>query len=223
MYLSRLTLNPDPRVRTVRRDLASPYEMHRTLMRAFSEKGEGRVLFRLEPMRRDEAPVVLVQSPTQPDWEPLERMKTYLANVETRAFEPVLAEEMRLRFRLRANPTRKVGTGGKGPPGSGESGGNGRREALLHEQDQRAWLDRKAQAGGFGIDDCVVIPEDSPHSMRKGVKEEAGEKHTLTLFSVRYEGVLRVTEPEEFASTLARGIGPAKAMGFGLLSLAPAC
>ena len=35
MYLSQLTLNP--RTRRVQRELANPYELHRTLMRAYPE------------------------------------------------------------------------------------------------------------------------------------------------------------------------------------------
>jgi CRISPR system Cascade subunit CasE len=41
------------------------------------------------------------------------------------------------------------------------------------------------------------------------------------LRSVRYEGVLEVTNPNGFQKVLTSGIGPAKAFGFGLLSIAP--
>ena len=36
-----------------------------------------------------------------------------------------------------------------------------------------------------------------------------------------YEGILEVTNADNFRDTLVRGIGPAKAFGFGLLSVAP--
>lgn len=42
------------------------------------------------------------------------------------------------------------------------------------------------------------------------------------LRSVRYDGTLSVTDPVKFHQTLCSGIGPAKAFGFGLLSIAPA-
>jgi hypothetical protein len=51
MYLSRLILNP--RSRAVQRDLASPYDLHRTVMSGFPEdlgKHEDRVLYRLDQM-----------------------------------------------------------------------------------------------------------------------------------------------------------------------------
>jgi CRISPR system Cascade subunit CasE len=37
---------------------------------------------------------------------------------------------------------------------------------------------------------------------------------------VDFEGILEVTDPEEFAAAVTAGIGPAKAFGFGLLSVA---
>ena len=41
------------------------------------------------------------------------------------------------------------------------------------------------------------------------------------LRSARFDGILEVTDPAAFAATIAAGIGPAKAFGFGLLSVAP--
>ena len=41
------------------------------------------------------------------------------------------------------------------------------------------------------------------------------------LRSVRYDGILEITDPDKFRNTLLCGIGPGKAFGFGLLSVAP--
>jgi CRISPR system Cascade subunit CasE len=49
MFLSRLIL--DSRDPQDRRDLARPYEMHRTLWRAFPDDDPGRVLFRVDTDR----------------------------------------------------------------------------------------------------------------------------------------------------------------------------
>ncbi|MDI6450514.1 type I-E CRISPR-associated protein Cas6/Cse3/CasE [Anaerobaca lacustris] len=46
--------------------------------------------------------------------------------------------------------------------------------------------------------------------------------HRITLFGVRYEGILEVTESRTFFQTLCSGVGPAKGLGMGLLSIAPA-
>ena len=41
-------------------------------------------------------------------------------------------------------------------------------------------------------------------------------------FGVRFNGLLQVTDPEKLMQAVRNGIGPAKAFGFGLLSLARA-
>jgi CRISPR system Cascade subunit CasE len=47
------------------------------------------------------------------------------------------------------------------------------------------------------------------------------KRSQLTFVSVLFEGRLRVTDPGKFRATLERGVGSAKAYGFGLLSIAP--
>jgi len=39
----------------------------------------------------------------------------------------------------------------------------------------------------------------------------------MTHFTVRFDGLLRITDPDAFRATLIRGIGPAKAFGCGLM------
>src|SRR5512138_2750259 len=76
MYLSRLILNP--RSRQVRNELADPYEMHRTVCKAFpggvfeearSERNATSVLFRVDVHPRTHIPTVLVQSRQKPNWD----------------------------------------------------------------------------------------------------------------------------------------------------------
>ncbi|MFJ4767622.1 type I-E CRISPR-associated protein Cas6/Cse3/CasE [Streptomyces uncialis] len=43
----------------------------------------------------------------------------------------------------------------------------------------------------------------------------------VTLSTATYQGRLRVTDPDALRHTLLHGIGPAKAYGRGLLTLAP--
>jgi CRISPR system Cascade subunit CasE len=45
-------------------------------------------------------------------------------------------------------------------------------------------------------------------------------KAKLSHHAVRFEGILCVTNPEQFVATVESGIGSAKSFGFGLLSLA---
>ena len=203
MYLSRLVL-PLTEL-AAQRLLADPHSLHSALMQAMPRPC-GRVLFRIEqPDRRTlGAAVVLVQSESQPRWGtnpivPGER-------ADSKQFDPVFAAGQSLRFRLRANPTvKKKGTGN----------GNGKRQGLITEDAQRAWLKRKGEQGGFRVDGCVIVDE----KMIEGHKPTGGR---LAFRSVRYEGVLVVSDPTQFQKTLAAGIGSGKAFGFGLLSIAPA-
>ncbi|MEZ6043688.1 MAG: type I-E CRISPR-associated protein Cas6/Cse3/CasE [Planctomycetaceae bacterium] len=230
MFLSQLSLNT--RSGDVHRDLASPYEMHRTLMAAFPDKsagGAGRVLYRIDiAPDEDRPPVVLVQSEFAPNWDCLQERQyasvtgpeaiTYTATkVEATGSDAVVvAREDRYRFRLVANPTVKRKVDGKK---------NGRRDACGTEEQQLAWLIRKGEVGGFRLDmfetndgrevpNVTVVPLGKISSFRKK------DHRTLSHQGVRFDGVLLVTDANLFLKSLTSGIGSAKAFGFGLLSVA---
>ena len=214
MYLSQLRLNS--RNRAVLRDLASPNDMHKTLWRAFPEQdagGPGRILFRVEPADPDSPhpPTILVQSEKHPDWSALPREYLESHSITSLEFtaEPtgngdgvLLRRDDRFRFRLMANPTKKL---------------DGRRHGLYREDEQRDWLNRKASDNGFKVvpHSLLVVPQGT---IRSNVKDE----RRRSWFGVRFEGRLQVADPEAFIAALLKGIGPAKAFGFGLLSIAPA-
>ncbi|NLX22431.1 MAG: type I-E CRISPR-associated protein Cas6/Cse3/CasE [Phycisphaerae bacterium] len=202
MYLTKLTLNT--RHRDARRDLANTYEMHRTIMRAFpdrAEGGPGRVLFRVEPTRDDEPPVVLVQSEKQPDFDGLP--EGYASVQGPKGYNLDLRPGQKLRFRLRANATVKR---------------DGKRLGLMRDEDHRDWLIRKAKPCGF-----APIRFHSTRAARVQYRKGTGDQAaSQTHQSVDFEGVLQVIDPEKLTAAIAAGIGPAKAFGFGLLSLAPA-
>ena len=213
MYLSRLILNP--RIRRVQLEIAEPYQMHRSLMRAFPDdmqEGAERVLFRLEQSARGGALTLLVQSWTLPDWSWLAEPRAcgYLLpvgepNPAVKSFDLHLAPGQVLAFRLRANPTVKRTIDGKK-----------KRVGLYREQEQMDWLARKAEQGGFRL-----------LSVRTGNETIVGGRirrdeatHKLRLLAVRFDGLLQVTDPHRLREAVRRGIGSGKGLGFGLLSLA---
>ncbi len=214
MYLSRLILNPHQR--RAQRDLANPYDLHRSLMTAFPPDlpaGE-RVLFRVDTPRRSGLPTVLLQSHTGPDWNGLSDRQDYLlpephwpphvyANPATKRFDLSLSPGQTLSFRLRANPTVKR---------------DGSRHGLYQEEDQRAWLARKGERNGFRPVRVTVVQEGNTVAWKP---RRDGKRRKLTLFAVRFEGLLQVTEPDGLWDAVRTGVGPAKSFGFGLLSLAP--
>lgn len=212
LYISQLILNPCSR--QVQSEVCNPYEMHRTLMRAFptaAHGGPGRVLFRLEShvASGQVGLKVLVQSDREPDWSWLEESSRYLLpgfhpNLASKVFKPVFRPGQCLYFRLRANPTVK-----RKFPDRDKS----KRIGLYKEENQRSWLARKAEQGGFTILDVIVTSEGT-------ISGKTKIRHDLNLIAVRFEGQLQVTDPVTFSDTLERGIGSGKGLGFGLLSLA---
>jgi CRISPR system Cascade subunit CasE len=248
LFLSCLLL--DTRDRLARRDLARPYEMHRTLWRAFpgaDEGGPGRVLFRVDADREGNY-VILVQSEKRPDWDRLPA--GYLAaDPDVKSLDGLrFTAGQRLRFRLRANPTRKVNTLSKAERLAKVEKRHGTRVAVFKEDQQIEWLVRHGEVhniedqpghspavriGGFRLlrvtphpdrDAPVYDADVRPSGWVRDKKEDRrnGKVLKLTHLAVLFEGVLEVTDPAAFANTLAHGIGPAKGLGFGLLSVAPA-
>mgnify|MGYP000548422036 CR=1 FL=1 len=220
MFLSRLILNP--RSRQVRAEIANLYEMHRTVLHAFAGPGSdpGRVLFRLDIHPRTSVPTLLVQSPYAPDWSfLLAPGKDYLLpddalplGVENPAVKPL---ELRLRagqtlaFRLRANPTVKKDRAGHE---------QGRRAGLLDEKAQLDWLKRKIEAAGGALLSASAVQQ----AFVTGSLFRGNRRHELKFLAVQFDGVLAVQDPQRLTEAVAAGIGSAKGLGFGLLSLAPA-
>lgn len=222
VYLSRLLLNPQSR--QVYRELAQPYQMHRTMMHAFPDSSrEGphsgsRVLFRVDHERDTNRISVLVQSEVEPDWTEVQQIPRYLLSPpETKALGSVykrLSNGDRLNFRLRANPTKRLAKGGEDRPG--------KRVGIYREDEQLAWLRAKCASEthplGFVPVDVMVLGEDMKHGSKTDTQ---GVKHQLQHASALFQGILEITDPEVFREALRNGIGSGKAFGFGLLSLAP--
>ncbi len=247
IYLSRLLLNPHSK--QVLSELDHPYEMHRTLMRAFpqmlTEDTAGArerygVLFRADNDEKCPCVKVYVQSLLKPDWSFLDGLNGYIyEGTDALAYEhkdiwPVWQKLQCghiLSFRLRTNPAKRIAK--ECDPLKGK------RVELRREDEQIAWLFRKGREmgkdipGGFdlltkklrdgqGKEFLVPRVHVSPEGKYTGRKKDASGGHSITHFAVRFDGLLRVTDPDAFRQTLVRGIGSGKAFGFGLLSIAPA-
>ena len=243
LYLSLLRLNP--RSRQVMSEVAHPYEMHRTLMRAFPSatddtqskaRDEFGVLFRADADDLRGVIKVYVQSRIEPDWSFLDGLTDYLC-ADTEMPEPknIMPAYQKLRngqllsFRLRANPTKRIAQLGDKM--------KGKRLGLRREDEQIDWLIRKGQErekdmpGGFELlmnevrdmrDEVRLVPcvNICCEGKLTGHKTDAARGHATTHLAVLFEGLLWVTDRNAFLETLIRGIGTGKAFGFGLLSIA---
>ena len=79
-----------------------------------------------------------------------------------------------------------------------------------------SWLVRKSETAGFRPLAFDVLSRGLFKSRRNPSKDRSTQTHVC----VDFEGLLQVTDPAAFAEAWRAGIGPAKAFGFGLLSLA---
>lgn len=205
MWISKLKL--DLRSRAARRDLANPYELHRTLCRAVSQglkDGRERLLWRLEPTRTTEPPVVLVQTFSFPDWGALD--PGYAEVYPPKPFNPTLRESQVFRFRIRANPSKRLRETGK-------------RVALKTRDEKVAWLAHRLEEGGFRL--LQVSGRPAVTILQDRFLEIQKVGGMVQVQAVLFEGSLEVLDPEEARRTLQRGIGPGKGLGLGLLSLHP--
>jgi CRISPR system Cascade subunit CasE len=237
-YLSRIWINP--RRNQSRRFLQNPQTLHAAVLAGIPRQPvEERVLWRVDaddPLR----PALFVLSASQPSWEHLvEQAGWPSANdpedpqAAVKAYDPLLT---RLRdgdvyaFRLTANPVRASRS--RQDRDEAEANGNGRskRRGCVTVEQQTEWLLSRAARLGMEILDSSA-PASGPDNRRApDLRISARENRSfqrrkgarpVTLRVVTYEGRLRVTDRQALATSLTTGIGPAKAYGCGLMTLAP--
>ena len=244
MYLSYLLINvgtnPD-RPRPGRLWLRNLYHLHQRLsmafpsseqknndplfLKPFSPTGFNHVhgernldqgfLFRVDPLPGPSA-MIIVQSAILPDWEYAFQNTPFLtAKPEVKNFNPQFEVNQPLKFRLLANPVRKTSQKSLDARGNPlDKKWTGKRVPVPSNRIQE-WLAKKAEKGGFQIEKLYLVQ--TGYIRIKGHRKD---DESNRLFSVKYEGILKITNPDEFRKTLTKGIGPAKAFGFGLLTVA---
>lgn len=200
MFLTQLNLKRLDR--SALKALADIYRLHQTVMKGFAAYSEtDRVLFRVEPEERNGLVSILVQSPQAPDWRQLTEGNSGVVSARVKEFSPAFQTGQRFTFRLRANPTVTR---------------DGRRRGLIRDESLQEWLEKKQERLGARFCSMDVIDE----GYIKGSKIKGNNLHELNLKTARFEGLLEVREADVFAAAFQTGIGPAKAFGCGLLSLA---
>ena len=208
MYLSRLQLN-NHNQQLWRTIIGQPHQLHQLVMKGFPDsltRAQANILHRLE--QEAGQVTLLVQSDIKPNWTPIpaDLLLPYTAgpNPALRQMDGLTLPNGRfLQFRLRANPTKRLSRGKGNKPGP--------RVQLVRQEAQLAWLERKAAQSGFQLLDLHISPEGKQTDTRK----------KITIYTILVNGRLRITDSHQFQQALRQGIGPAKAFGCGLLSLAP--
>lgn len=183
-----------------------PYQLHRALWQLFPDRAtdERDFLFRVEEQQRGKGAMALLLSAEQPQSASVAEV------IASKPMPQNIAAGARLRFRLRANPVKAI-KDSKRLDKNGEA--KSIRVPLIHEEEQLKWLLRKF-AGVAELETARVWQEPALFFR----KQDMGGK----IQPVCFEGVLTVLDNQALFELLRQGIGPAKAMGCGLLSLAAA-
>ena len=205
-YLTQLNLDF---ATAARLPLKDAYAWHQAVWHAFPGRSDSERDFLTRLDRRQDGFRLLIVSPiepTRPSWCPPDA-----ESWRTKAIPDAYFRRTRYAFQLCVNPTKKVA---KLKP-DGTKTKNGRRVPLRTREEMLAWISRKGEQGGFTVDTETTrtYSRGREYFQRQGVSG----LHS----AMEYEGVLTVTDPFTFHQTFTRGIGSAKAFGFGLLVIAP--
>ncbi|MER8103387.1 type I-E CRISPR-associated protein Cas6/Cse3/CasE [Kitasatospora sp. NPDC094016] len=245
-YLSRVRINP---LRAASRNLlANPRALHGAVTAGVPDTAPGdRILWRLDadhPRR----PVLLVLTPSKPDWTHIVEQAGWPdadgEHYAIRDYSPLFAQlavGREFAFRLKASPVQNTSKPDKA------SAHRTKTAAELHHRSYRMAHRTAAQQLTWFLDRTgrwgFTIPEARTDGPAPGLEPSAtdaqparevritdrsrttftkpGTRTAVTLTTATFEGRLSITDPGLLQAALLGGIGPSKAYGCGLLTLAP--
>lgn len=215
-YFTRIDINT--RRRNAVRLLASPNRVHGAMLQCFPpSQSPKRPLWRLD--RTAAGTSVYLVSDVAPD--PTGFVEEYgwpvAGGWETRDYAVVLGAVQtgaRFAFRLTANPTHAVMLQRTGDQPKSM---RGKRLAHTTADQQLRWLVAKGPGFGFhvGSEERSTV-----QVVERRVLKFKRQSRDVTIGTATYEGELVVADAEQLRRRLVEGIGPAKAYGCGLLTLA---
>ncbi len=179
---------------------------HRLVYSGFATKEaatRARVLFRFD--LEGEFGFLYVQSSEPPDWSLLPRG---IAGNVVGPLPLAIPQEERLHFRLLAKPSFRVG--------NRDDARIGKRTTISDPAKQIDWLRGKGETCGFEVEDCLA----SDRIWHDSSRARLPNGDLMPLHAVQFDGILRVADRARLEAAVRNGIGPQKAFGFGLLSLA---
>lgn len=233
-YLSRIWLNP---LRTgAQRILRNPQVLHAAVLGGLSRQPVSeRVLWRLDldsPHRAS----VLALTQSRPSWEHLVEQAGWPAAEEPQAlvrpYEPLLDKVVRGRefaFRLRANPVATTRAPAQPSPSQRARLGasprpRGVRVPHRTVAHQLQWVVERFPRWGFVVPGVEGVgPAVRLSARERLVFSKSGDEgpRRVVLETATYEGRLRVEDTDAARASLVSGVGPGKAYGCGMLTLAP--
>lgn len=246
-YLSKIRINP---MRQAGRAMVeNPQWVHAMIQQGVpNQPVTERTLWRWEHAANPYQPHLLVLSQSRPDWNHIVEQAGWPdaegEHVATRDYQPIfgqLAIGREFAFKLTANPVQSTSNPTKPSPAQAErlaKDPKKRGERLGHRTaaQQLDWLTKRCARHGFAVPDLALGTHPDPDQTEpvtapdvrltardrlRFTKDGAGKTPLITLAIATFEGRLIVTDPELLRAALLGGIGPAKAYGCGLLTLAP--
>jgi len=231
-YLSRIWLNP---LRTgAQRFIRNPQALHAAVLGGLSRQPvDERVLWRLETNNQRRAEL-LVLTQSLPAWDHLIEQAGWTASQEpqfaVRPYDSVLAQVARGRefsFRLCGNPVSATRRPFKPSPTQSRhlaSSARARGVRVPHRTvtHQLRWLIERAPGWGFRLpetedgepDVCIV------ERSRMVFTKTGGNGDRIVLQRATFQGRLVIESPDIARASLLNGVGPARAYGCGLITLA---
>lgn len=210
MYLTRMELDTGKRNTMIA--LGSPQKLHGAIESSFDSSERKRKLWRID--RLGDRTYLLLLSEDKPDLSAAVAqfgVSGVENGFETRDYSRLLERIENggvWRFKLTANPT--ISTSEKC-----KSGERGNVKAHISDKYQVKWLLDRAEKHGFAIDEnelCVT-------GVKWYIFRKGAERNRVSILSVTYEGILKVTDKDKFCNTLINGIGREKAYGLGMLTV----
>jgi len=205
MYLSRIQI--DMKKYETMRALYNLEVLHGMIENTFSGERQ-RNLWRLDQMSGNT--YLLMVSPQPPQNSRLvEQIGMKNSNWETKSYEALfdrISSGSSWHFRLVANPTKSIFE---------KNSVRGKVRAITIVSEQREWLKKQGKRNGFEL---IESGYDVVQTEWKTFKKNGRETQVI---SATFEGVLSVTNKEQFCHALTCGIGREKAYGMGLLTVVP--
>ena len=196
MYLSKcLITNRKP---------MNPYEIHRKIWDLFPDRSTAArdFLFRVE-QSSSVGHTILLQSTLEPV-----SVKDGLVVFDQKEINYSFKTGMALRFFLTANTTKRIRAKGDKKSNQGRC-----RVPLIDEGEICDWLRRKFVDIGQ-LHEVIIAGKNNLYFRKRG---RPGK-----IVTINYTGLLAVDDAKYLTDVVENGIGPAKAFGCGLLSLAMA-
>ncbi|MFD6149936.1 type I-E CRISPR-associated protein Cas6/Cse3/CasE [Streptomyces sp. NPDC060243] len=226
LWLTRLA--PGPASRTARKELAGlpGTSLHRRVMSLFPDDAQGgpararyQVLYRVEDTARGSH--LLIQSNHRPDPARLPDDYGTLTTRPLDALLDALQDGLPLHYRCAASPVRK-------PTANTRALYNLPAVVALKGTAADEWWQRQAENAGLKLLSQQAQPLDTVHDRQAsagtggGGGTGMGQGNRVRHQRIRFDGTATIADAEQLRTALVHGIGPGKAYGCGLLSIAPA-